>query len=159
MFPTADGWLFVMCITAKFWVALCEALGHEELPLDPRFRGFAERRANRDALAAILDEAFRRLPTAEWMRRLAGKVPAAPVLTMSQALDNPYFRETGGVLEVPHPHRPDLKLVASPIRLDGERPGACAGAALGADTDRVLAEAGFGAAEIAALRAEGVVAG
>jgi crotonobetainyl-CoA:carnitine CoA-transferase CaiB-like acyl-CoA transferase len=157
MFPTADGWLFVMCVMPKFWVALCEALGLPELVEDRRFRGFPERRANRDALAALLDEAFRKRPIKEWMSRLAGKVPAAPVLTFSEALDNPYFHETGGVLTVAHPHRSDLKLVASPIRLDGARPGSSAGAALGADTDAVLEEAGLDRAEIAALRAEGAI--
>jgi succinate---hydroxymethylglutarate CoA-transferase len=157
MFPTADGRLFVMCITAKFWVALCEAVGRPDLVEDPRFRGFAERRANRDALAEILDAEFRRLPSDEWMRRLAGKVPAAPVLTLGEALDSRYFHESGGVLPIPHPQRPDLKLVASPIRVDGARPGGRAAAALGADTESVLKEAGFGAAEIAALRAEGVI--
>jgi succinate---hydroxymethylglutarate CoA-transferase len=157
MFPTADGWLFIMCITPKFWIALCAAVGRPELVEDPRFRGFAERRANRDALAEILDGELRRRSSDEWMRHLAGKVPAAPVLTLSQALDNPYFHDSGGILPVPHPRRPDLKLVASPVRLDGERPGAGAAAALGADTDAVLREAGFGAAEIAALRAEGVI--
>jgi crotonobetainyl-CoA:carnitine CoA-transferase CaiB-like acyl-CoA transferase len=157
MFPTADGWLFIMCITPKFWIALCAALGRSELVQDPRFRGFAERLANRDALAEILDREFGRLSSGEWMQRLAGKVPAAPVLTLSEALDNVYFRNSGGVLSVAHPHRADLKLVASPIRLDGERPGADAAAALGADTGAVLKEAGFTAAEIAALRAEGAI--
>jgi crotonobetainyl-CoA:carnitine CoA-transferase CaiB-like acyl-CoA transferase len=157
MFPTADGWLFIMCVMPKFWVALCEALGLPELVEDRRFRGFPDRRANRDALAEILDRTFRRRRTGEWMSLLAGKVPAAPVLTFSEALDNPYFHESGGVLTVGHPHRSDLKLVASPMRLDGARPGSSAGAALGADTDAVLEEAGLDRSEIAALRAEGAV--
>ena len=32
-FPTRDGWIFVMCMTQKFWESLCEATGRRDLPL------------------------------------------------------------------------------------------------------------------------------
>ena len=159
LFPTADGWIFLMCITARFWEALCEAIGRPELVADSRFTGFAERRANRDSLAAILDGVFRARTSAQWMQVLAGRVPAAPVLTLADALDNPYLRETGAIIDVPHPLRPDMRLLGSPIRIDGTRPGGTAAPALGADTDAVLASAGFDADEIAALRREGAIGG
>jgi len=157
MFPTADGWLFIMCMTPKFWVALCECIGRPELAADERFRGFGERFANRDALADILDSEFRRVTTGAWMQRLGGRVPAAPVLTLPQALENPHFLETEGVLTLAHPRRPDLKMVAAPIRINGERPGARPAPALGADTEALLAEAGLSAADIANLRAAGAI--
>jgi crotonobetainyl-CoA:carnitine CoA-transferase CaiB-like acyl-CoA transferase len=124
---------------------------------DARFRGFAERLANRDALAAILDEAFRARASADWMRQFAGRVPAAPVLTLAEALENPYLYEVGGVVDVPHPRRADFRMLGSPIRISGMRPAATAARALGADTDAVLAEAGFAAAEIESLRSEGAL--
>src|SRR5207244_11136943 len=122
IFPTADGWLFVMCITPKFWEALCEGLGRPDLSTEKRFAGFEERFANRDALAEILDKEFARATTAEWMNRLAGTVPVAPVLTLQQAIDNPYFHATGGVLGFAHPQKSDFRMIASPIRIDGQRP-------------------------------------
>ncbi len=30
-FPTADGWIFIMCMTQKFWLSLCEAMGRADL--------------------------------------------------------------------------------------------------------------------------------
>src|SRR4051812_30394875 len=36
-FPTADGWIFVMCLTEKFWSALLDIVGRPELATDPRF--------------------------------------------------------------------------------------------------------------------------
>jgi crotonobetainyl-CoA:carnitine CoA-transferase CaiB-like acyl-CoA transferase len=84
-------------------------------------------------------------------------VPAAPVLTLQQALDNPYFHATGGVLELAHPQKNDLRMIASPIRIDGERPEGWPAAALGADTETLLAESGVGPDEIAALRADGAI--
>jgi len=157
LMPTADGWVFVMCITARFWTLLCESIGQPALATDPRFKGFAERRANRQALIDILDPIFRTQTTAQWMSVLAGTVPAAPVLTLPQALDNPYLAETEGILTLAHPARPEgLRMIASPIRVDGNRPGATPGPACGADTEAVLGEIGVSAAEIADLRGSGV---
>ena len=157
MFPTADGHIFIMCILPKFWLALCSTLGLDALPEDPRFARPADRHRNRDALAALLDERLRQKTTAEWMAALSGKVPVAPVLTMPQALDNPYFAEHDGIQSVDHPARAGLRVLSSPIRLDGNRAEARPGPSLGADTEALLGECGYSADEIAALRAKHVI--
>jgi crotonobetainyl-CoA:carnitine CoA-transferase CaiB-like acyl-CoA transferase len=157
MMPTADGHVFVMCVKPAFWRRFCEIAGLPELPRDPRFRGFDERLANRDALMAIIDPMMRTRSSADWVALLAGKVPVGPVLTLEEALDNPFLRERGGILDLPHPARPDLKVVSSAIRLDGQRLPARHGPAYGADGEAVLAEAGYSAEEIAHLRALGAV--
>lgn len=157
MFPTADGHVFVMCVKPSFWRRYCEAIGMPDLPGDPRFRGFDERLANRDALAAILDPIMATKTSAEWVTLLAGKVPVAPVLTLAEALDNPYLRDRGGVLRLDHPQRRDLTTVASAVRLDGARLTGRPGPGYGADTDATLAAAGYTADEIAHLRALGAV--
>ncbi len=157
MVPTADGHVFVMCVKPAFWRRFCEIAGLPDLPRDTRFRGFDERLANRDALMAIIDPVMRTRTSAEWVALLAGKVPVGPVLTLEEALDNPYLRERGGILDMPHPARPDLKVVSSAIRLDGQRLPARPGPGYGADSAAVLAEAGYSADEIAHLRALGAV--
>ncbi len=106
VFPTADGHIFIMCVLPKFWEALCDGIGRPDLPQDPRFATPRARFANRDALAAILDTALQTHPTAHWMATLAGKVPVAPVLSLGQALDNPYFAATGGLQRSPIPPGP-----------------------------------------------------
>jgi crotonobetainyl-CoA:carnitine CoA-transferase CaiB-like acyl-CoA transferase len=95
--------------------------------------------------------------SAEWVALLAGKVPVAPVLSLAEALDNPYLRDRGGVMTLDHPARPDLKVVASAIRSDGARLSGRPGPGYGADTGAVLAEAGYTEDEIAQLRALGAV--
>lgn len=157
VFPTADGHIFVMCVLPKFWEALCTAIDLPDLPRDPRFATPPARFANRNALAAILDAAFAPRPTAAWMARLAGKVPVAPVLTLPQALDNPYAARNGNIAAYDHPARPGYRALASPIRLDGARPAVRPGPALGADTVRILAEAGFTATDIDSLRSTGTI--
>ncbi|MEO1687999.1 MAG: CoA transferase, partial [Pseudomonadota bacterium] len=154
--PTADGWVFVMCVLPKFWEALAQILGVPELVEDPRFKGPRDRYDNRDALMAVLDDRARTRTTAEWMAQFGGRVPAAPVLDMAQAVENPFFRDRGGVVPAPHPLRPDFAMLANPIRLGRDLPSsACS--ALGADTQDMLAEIGIDAAEAADLRAAGVV--
>jgi len=156
--PTADGQIFVMCVLPKFWAALCAELGLPELVGDPRFATPRDRYDNRDALMALLDARSRTRPTGEWMARLAGKVPAAPVLDLAGALDNPYFREMGGVARADHPSAPDgIEMVSPPLRVDGARPAMRAGPGFGADTDALLEPLGYDAAARERLRAEGVI--
>ena len=59
MFPSADGWIFIMCNKEKFWPALCRTLNKPEWVDDPRFRTFKERLENRELLTDLLDTALR----------------------------------------------------------------------------------------------------
>jgi crotonobetainyl-CoA:carnitine CoA-transferase CaiB-like acyl-CoA transferase len=154
---SADGWMFVMCMTPKFWTALATIGGREDLLTDSRFATVDARRDHREALGEELDRMFGQATSAEWMARLAGRVPVAPVLGLAQALDNPYVASVGMVQTVPHREAADLRLLASPVRLDGKRPPARVCSDLGADTGALLAEAGYSAHEVQAMRAEGVI--
>lgn len=137
-FPTRDGWIFIMCMTQKFWLALCEAMGRADLANDPRFPDPNTRAANRAALTAALDPVFRTRTTAEWLSSLVGVVPAAPVYRLDQALDSDFARVTGMVSSVLHPAKGTLRVIANPLRIDGERPSQSACAPLGADNDTYL---------------------
>ena len=157
LFPTQDGNIFIMCILPKFWERLCRIVGLEELIEDARFKTPKNRFANRDALVALLDAALARRSTAEWMSVMAGQIPAAPMLSLPQALDNPYFAQTGGLQTVDHPDREGLRVLSSPIRLDGERVPARPAPRLGQDTDAIIASLGYDEAAIAELRRKAVI--
>jgi crotonobetainyl-CoA:carnitine CoA-transferase CaiB-like acyl-CoA transferase len=113
------------------------------------------RRANRDALTAVLDAAFSTATTAEWLGRLQGVLPAAPVYDLPQALDNPYLRTIGMVKELPHPAQAGYRVLANPIKLDGQRLPSQRAPWLGEHTDSVLRELGFDTAAIEELHAQG----
>lgn len=157
MFRASDGWMFIMCQLPKFWEIMTDRIGHPGLRDDPRFATNADRLANREALTGALDAIFTERPVAHWQALLEGYVPVAPVFGLDQALDNPWLDEIGMHDVVQHPDRDRLRVLSSPIRVDGERLPNRAGPLLGADSDAILSELGYDAADIAGLRAGGVI--
>lgn len=156
LYRTADGWVMVMAQNQRFWALFCDLIGRGDLNTDPRFADSDGRYDNRDALTAELDAHLGTRDTSDWIGVLGGQVPCAPVHDVAEALENPFFRDRGGVLAIPHPDRPEFKLVASPFRLDEPLPSR-PGPQLGQDTDDILAELGYQEREVAALRESGVV--
>ena len=85
-------------------------------------------------------------------------MPCAPVLKRRDVISHPQVVESGILMESNHPDAGPLRQ-ARPAALFSEtapqfRHG---GPALGADTDRVLAEIGYEESDIEALRAQGVI--
>jgi crotonobetainyl-CoA:carnitine CoA-transferase CaiB-like acyl-CoA transferase len=124
LFKTKDGWLMLMCQTPKFWELFCDLTGREDLKADPRFNAVRDRHANLAALTETLDALLSAVPTAHWLALLGGHVPVAPVYDIAQALDNPFVAETGMTDAVDHPDAKGgrLRMLASPIKVNGKRP-------------------------------------
>jgi succinate--hydroxymethylglutarate CoA-transferase len=156
-YRTRDGWIYLMCNKEKFWGVLCEQIGRAAWTKDPRFLKFPDRLRNRAHLTPLLDEALGARTTAEWMERFAGQVPAAPILDVGQALDNPFVADSDRIEKFPLEDGTTMRLLASPIRASGPLLPERRAPALGEDTDAILAEAGICAAEIHKLRRDGVI--
>ena len=157
-FPTRDGWIVVFCNKEKFWAALVEALELPSLGADRRFASFADRLAHKDALVPLLKARFAERTTAEWLARLRGKVPCAPVNTIAQALEDEQVRARDMVVEVKHPQFGVLREVASPVKTAGAVTTPAPAPALGQHTDDVLRELlHYSAERIVALRANGAL--
>ncbi|MFD9495238.1 CaiB/BaiF CoA transferase family protein [Streptomyces sp. NPDC060005] len=122
-FRTADGPLNIAANQQRQFEVLCELVGAPELVTDPRFAEREGRKARREELNAALNTALARRPAAEWERMLtAAGVPAARVLTVPQALDQPQLRHRGFIAEL---SRPDgsgtaLPVLGSGVLFDGE---------------------------------------
>lgn len=156
MFKTADGWIFVMCMLDKFWTAMLQVMNRPDLGQDPRFFDMPARRANRDLLTPQLDAVFSTATTAQWLGRLQGVLPVAPVYDMAQALENPYLRDIHMLQNTPHPLRADFRSFVNPIKLDGARLPGRVCSALGADNAQVLGALGVSEQQLAQLGRENV---
>ncbi len=123
LFRTADGWLFVMCQTPKFWLTFCQELDHPEWVTDARFESPSRRLENRETLQELIDDHLAEQTTADWVAQLSGKVPVAPVYGLAAALDNPFAKEIGMISTVEHEAKPQgLRLLSCPMRINGDRP-------------------------------------
>ncbi|MGQ0523859.1 MAG: CaiB/BaiF CoA transferase family protein [Betaproteobacteria bacterium] len=159
LYRTADGWIYIMCNKEKFWPALCRALGRPEWADDARFRTFADRLANRALVNERVEAELMRRKTAEWLAIFGGAVPAAPVLDVAQALDNPFVTDHERILNVPHAPAAggSYRMVAPPVRVAGERSPPQPAPELGADTESILQELGYDTGRISGLRAAGAI--
>ncbi len=156
-YRTRDGWIFIMCNKEKFWTVLCEAIGRPEWAEDPRFRTFRERLEHRELITELLDRELMRKTTAEWLEVFAGRVPAAPILDVAAALENPFVVEGGKLQTLTHQSGRTFRLVDCPIKCaDAPTPNRPA-PGLGEHTDEILTGLGYDAERIAALREQGVV--
>jgi crotonobetainyl-CoA:carnitine CoA-transferase CaiB-like acyl-CoA transferase len=155
-FPTRDGHIVIFCNKPKFWDALVDAL---ELPAparDPRFATFADRLVHKEEVVRLLSARFRERATADWLARLRGRVPCAPVNTMAQALADEQVCAREMIIEVEHPERGGLREVASPVKTAGAITRPAPAPRLGEHTVEVLRDVlGYDAARTAALRAAG----
>jgi crotonobetainyl-CoA:carnitine CoA-transferase CaiB-like acyl-CoA transferase len=157
LYRTRDGWIYLMCNKEKFWPALCGKLGRPDWIEDARFRRFPDRLKHRDLLTELLDRELTQRPTADWLERFAGAVPAAPINDLAQALENPFVTGHGRLQTIPHAARGSYRMVAPPVRSAGEEAPACAAPALGEHTDALLREIGYDPARIQALRSSKII--
>jgi crotonobetainyl-CoA:carnitine CoA-transferase CaiB-like acyl-CoA transferase len=157
-FATRDGWIVVFCNKDKFWRDLVEILGVPELAGDPRFATFAGRLANKAALLPLLEARFVTRSTDDWLDRLRGRVPCAPVNDVRQALADPQVQARDMIVEVEHPDFGPLRQVRSPIRTEGEIRRPARAPRLGEHTEGILREIlGYSDSTIGRLRRAGAI--
>jgi crotonobetainyl-CoA:carnitine CoA-transferase CaiB-like acyl-CoA transferase len=140
LFEAADRPFILAAGNDRLFERTCEVLGRPELSDDERFETNEARVRNRKFLIPLLSEAFASRTAAEWLEALeAAAVPCAPVRAMDEVFAAPEGAAT--VQEVEDPVRGLLRLVASPIRIDGSRtPVRRPPPHLGEHTDEVLGE-------------------
>jgi crotonobetainyl-CoA:carnitine CoA-transferase CaiB-like acyl-CoA transferase len=157
---TADGHVVMMIVEDAQFSAICRAIDRTDLESDPRFDGLVARLGNGVALYALLEVELAKWNTAELVERARRfGAPVAPVNGVREFMADPQARANRTVFEVEHPQAGTLRQIAHPARY-AETPASLRRLApqLGEHTDEVLAEVGYGADEIRALRVSGAVA-
>ena len=155
----ADGYVTIGAANDRTFRRLCEALGHSDWAVDPEYRDDTHRIRNREALAARIEAVMETRPRAHWLELLESHgVPCGPINDYAEVMADPHVRARELVVETDHPTLGRIQALGTPIKLS-ETPLAPGRPAprLGQHTDDVLGDAGFEAAEIAALRRSGAV--
>jgi crotonobetainyl-CoA:carnitine CoA-transferase CaiB-like acyl-CoA transferase len=161
LWETADGHLIYFTATDSEFHGLFRALGHPEWVTDPRFATIPARAVaeNREALGALILTEIAKWKTEELIERMvAEQVPVGPVYTIEQMLEDPQLQHNGSFFETEDPETGRRREARPPARFSKtpQEPGGLA-PALGEHTEAVLAELGYDADGIAALRADGAI--
>jgi formyl-CoA transferase len=160
-FRTGDGLINIAANKQEQFEAVCRVVGRPEWISDPRFADRHGRLQHRAGLKALLEEVLAADSTDAWWQRFnAAGVPAGPVYSVPQALAHPQVADRGMVAtfpQVPGVGR-DVRVVRTGFKLNGEAPAvASPPPRLGEHTDGLLAELGYSAAEVAALKQQQAV--
>lgn len=154
------GWLVVQAVGQPLWMRFCRMIGAPEWLTDPRFKDDAARGVNNHVVSERLRawcEARDRTQALQEFEQ--ARIPAAPVHSPQQALDDPLLREGGffRMLEFPGMALP-APVADTPIGLS-DTPGGIRGRApqLSEHTEDILREIGYADTEIRELQAARIV--
>lgn len=159
VYRSSDGYFTLSTVGNDSYQRLCNAIGAPELATDPRFLTAELRERHRDVMNAAIDEATSKKPSAVWVELLnAAGVPAGPIYKLDEMFADPQVQETGIAQPLEHPRLGRIEILGQAIGLS-RTPAQFRRAPpeLGEHTDEVLAEVGYDAAAIAALRTTGIV--
>ena len=159
-YRTRDGWIVVSVVGNEMFGRWTRLMGREEMITDSRFADDRGRANHREIIAEAMNAWLATRTTAQAIAELeTARIPAGPVMTVSEVLDDPQVkaREVLKFVEYPGAPKP-VPLANTAVRLSAT-PGGIRHRApmLGEHTDEILRELGFSKDEIGELRAGKVV--
>ncbi|MBA3597331.1 MAG: CoA transferase [Methylibium sp.] len=158
-FPTKDGWINIGGANQSNWERIAQLVGAPELIADTRFVTNTARMANLSALTGILGELLKRRGTREWLHDFdAAGIPAGPINSIADMVNDPQTLAREMVVELDHPKAGHMRALGLPIKFS-ETPGSVRRPApmLGEHSREILREYAWSDAEIEALAGEGAV--
>src|SRR5690349_11134777 len=161
LYRTADDqWVLLQVAGQPMFKRWCRLVGREELFDDPRFANDDIRWTNGAVLNNIMADWCADKTKAQVLELLErAKMPAAPLHSPQDVLDDPHVQAMGYLQRMPFPGASrDVPIIETPFRMSAT-PGTIRRRAplLGEHTDEVLGEIGYDATHIAELRANAIV--
>jgi crotonobetainyl-CoA:carnitine CoA-transferase CaiB-like acyl-CoA transferase len=160
VFRTKDGWIIVYAIGNPMFARWAKLMGDDHWLTDPRFQDDQARGDHGELISKRMAEWTAERTTAEALSALEGaRVPAGPLYSPQQALEDAHIRTAGLLQDTDYPGLPrPAPLAPTPVDLS-ETPGRFRRRAptLGEHTDEILGELGYSSGQIEELRTKGVV--
>lgn len=159
-YSARDGWVAIFCATDRQWLSLCDVLQRPDLKADPALQtnpGRARHMAEVDAVVTEWTSARNRVECLAILGE-AG-IPAAPVKSLREVLDDEQIAASGMLRTVQHPRRGEMRVFASPLHLeDSPQPDLAPAPGLGEHTREVLRhKLGLSNDELEQLQLDGAI--
>lgn len=159
-FKTKDGWVLVQSVGGPLFKRWADLMGEEHWLSDPRFKDDISRGNNGEVISARLAEWCAIRTSAEVLDAMeAARLPAGPIMSPQDVLDDPHVAAKGMFQPVEYPGLEEpAPLMVTPVELS-ETPGEIRRRppTLGEHTGQIMAELGYSEAEIQQLRDKRVV--
>ena len=159
-YRTQDGWIVVSVVGNEMFARWARLVEREDFISDARFADDQSRANHHKIISEAMSAWLATRSSAQAIADLEGaRVPAGPVMTVAQVLDDPQVRarELLKFVDYPGATKP-VPLANTAVRLS-ETPGGIRHRAptLGEHTDEILLDLGYSGQQIAALREKEVV--
>jgi formyl-CoA transferase len=143
---------------AAVWPAVCKVIGEERWIHDDAYKTPAARLLHQKPIFARIEQWTMTKTKYEAMAILNElDIPCGPILSMKEIAADPALRASGTIVDVDHPTRGRYTTVGNPIKMSDSPTEVTRAPLLGEHTEEVLAELGYGADDLAMLRAEKVI--
>ena len=160
LFRTKDGWIIAYAIGNPMFRRWAKLMGEDHWLTDPRFADDLARGDHGEIISRRMNEWTGQRTTAEALAELeSAKIPAGPLYTPQEALEDAHIRAAGLLVDREYPGLPrPAPLAPTPVDLS-DTPGSFRHRAptLGEHTEQILTELGYTAGAIADLRTRKVV--
>lgn len=159
-FQTKDGFVNIAVTNQKQWENFCEVLGFPEIAHDDRFETMKARLSNYGILRPIIERVVSMMSRTEVIKAMSEVgIPAGPINTVGEILEDPHIHARQMVAELTHPQYGPLRVLGIPIKLS-DTPGIVENAPpmFGEHNREVLQKLGFTEKEVAELERSGVLA-
>lgn len=159
-FKTRDGWVLVQSVGGPLFKRWADLMGESHWLEDPRFKDDISRGDNGELISARLASWCAERTSAEVLTAMeAARLPAGPVMSPQQVLDDPHIAAKGLFQATDYPglDKP-APLMKTPVELSRtpgdirQRPPT-----LGEHTEQIMEELGYSRAEIKELRAKRII--
>ncbi|MDG2251790.1 MAG: CoA transferase [Gammaproteobacteria bacterium] len=159
-FKTKDGWVLVQSVGGPLFKRWADLMGEDHWLEDKRFKDDISRGDNGEAISERLGAWCAERTSQEVLEAMEeARLPAGPVLSPQQVLDDPHIAAKGLFQPVEYPGLDiPAPLMKTPVELS-ETPGEIRTRppTLGEHTDQLMEELGYSAEEISDLREKRVV--